>query len=571
MKNLELSQIFSQMAEFLEMKEDGFRARAYNRVARVLDSLERDAGDIYREGGIKALEEIPSVGQGIAEKIEEYLRTGKIKEYQKLKRESPVDVEALTKVEGIGPKKIKILYKELGIKNLSSLEKAAKAGKIAELKGFGAKSEKNILQAIAFAKADKGRFLLGAILPTVREIISGLAKIAEVGQISVAGSVRRMKETIGDVDILATSSQPDKVMEYFVSLPGIVKIWAKGPTKSSVRFKAGFDCDLRVVKRASFGAALQYFTGNKEHNVLTRRLAIKKRLKLNEYGVYRGKNRIAGRTEKEVYQAIGLPYLEPELRTNTGEVEAALENKLPKIIGYDDIKGEIHCHTNWSDGTETIEVMAKVAKKMGYEYLVITDHAGFLKIANGLDEKRLLKQMKEIDKIDKKISGIKILKGCEVDIKADGRLAIKDEILAKLDIVLASVHSSFKMSKADMTKRLLRAIANPNVDIIAHPTGRVIQKREGYSFDFDKIFQAAKENKTALEINAHFNRLDLRDADIRQATGAGVKLIIGADAHNPQGLKMMELGIAQARRGWATKKDILNIRSLSDFIGFFQK
>jgi len=570
-KNLELSQIFSQMAEFLEMKEDGFRARAYNRVARVLDSLERDAGDIYREGGIKALEEIPSVGQGIAEKIEEYLRTGKIKEYQKLKRESPVDVEALTKVEGIGPKKIKILYKELGIKNLSSLEKAAKAGKIAELKGFGAKSEKNILQAIAFAKADKGRFLLGAILPTVREIISGLAKIAEVGQISVAGSVRRMKETIGDVDILATSSQPDKVMEYFVSLPGIVKIWAKGPTKSSVRFKAGFDCDLRVVKRASFGAALQYFTGNKEHNVLTRRLAIKKRLKLNEYGVYRGKNRIAGRTEKEVYQAIGLPYLEPELRTNTGEVEAALENKLPKIIGYDDIKGEIHCHTNWSDGTETIEVMAKVAKKMGYEYLVITDHAGFLKIANGLDEKRLLKQMKEIDKIDKKISGIKILKGCEVDIKADGRLAIKDEILAKLDIVLASVHSSFKMSKADMTKRLLRAIANPNVDIIAHPTGRVIQKREGYSFDFDKIFQAAKENKTALEINAHFNRLDLRDADIHQAIGAGVKLIIGTDAHNPQGLKMMELGIAQARRGWATKKDILNIRSLSDFIGFFQK
>ncbi|PIZ70225.1 MAG: DNA polymerase III, partial [Candidatus Portnoybacteria bacterium CG_4_10_14_0_2_um_filter_43_36] len=287
MKNLELSQIFSQMSEFLEMKEDGFRARAYSRVARVLDSLERDIGDIYREGGAKALKEIPSVGRGIAEKMEEYLKTGKIKEYQKLKKESPVDVEALTKVEGIGPKKIKTLYQKLGVRNLKDLEKVARVGEIAALEGFGAKSEKNILQAIAFAKTSKGRFLLGAILPVVREVVGGLEKLPEVGQISAAGSVRRMKETVGDVDLLATSSQPDKVMEHFVSLPGIVKVWAKGPTKSSVRFKGGFDCDLRVVKRVSFGAALQYFTGNKEHNILLRRLAIKKGLKLNEYGVYK--------------------------------------------------------------------------------------------------------------------------------------------------------------------------------------------------------------------------------------------------------------------------------------------
>jgi len=571
MKNLELSQIFSQMSEFLEMKEDGFRARAYSRVARVLDSLERDIGDIYREGGAKALKEIPSVGQGIAEKMEEYLKTGKIKEYQKLKKESPVDVEALTKVEGIGPKKIKTLYQKLGVRNLKDLEKVARVGEIAALEGFGAKSEKNILQAIAFAKTSKGRFLLGAILPVVREVVGGLEKLPEVGQISAAGSVRRMKETVGDVDLLATSSQPDKVMEHFVSLPGIVKVWAKGPTKSSVRFKGGFDCDLRVVKRVSFGAALQYFTGNKEHNILLRRLAIKKGLKLNEYGVYKRKTRIAGRTEKEVYQAIGLPYIEPELRTNTGEIEAGLKNELPKIIGYDDIKGETQCHTDWSDGTETIEAMAKAAKKMDYQYIVITDHAGFLKIANGLDEKRLLRQMREIDKIGKEISGIKILKGCEVDIKMDGGLAIKDEVFAKLDVVVAGVHSGFKMSKTDMTKRLLRAIENPNVDIIAHPTGRIIQKREGYFFDFGKIFQAAKRNKTALEINAYFNRLDLRDIDIRQVIAAGAKLTIGTDAHNPQGLKMMELGIAQARRGWATPKDILNAGTVKDFLNFFEK
>ena len=571
MKNLELSQIFSQMSEFLEMKEDGFRARAYSRVARVLDSLERDIGDIYREGGAKALKEIPSVGRGIAEKMEEYLKTGKIKEYQKLKKESPVDVEALTKVEGIGPKKIKTLYQKLGVRNLKDLEKVARVGEIAALEGFGAKSEKNILQAIAFAKTSKGRFLLGAILPVVREVVGGLEKLPEVGQISAAGSVRRMKETVGDVDLLATSSQPDKVMEHFVSLPGIVKVWAKGPTKSSVRFKGGFDCDLRVVKRVSFGAALQYFTGNKEHNILLRRLAIKKGLKLNEYGVYKKKTRIAGRTEKEVYQAISLPYIEPELRTNTGEIGAGLKNELPKIIGYDNIKGETQCHTDWSDGTETIEAMAKAAKKMDYQYIVITDHAGFLKIANGLDEKRLLRQMREIDKIGKEISGIKILKGCEVDIKMDGGLAIKDEVLAKLDVVVAGVHSGFKMSKTDMTKRLLRAIENPNVDIIAHPTGRIIQKREGYFFDFGKIFQAAKRNKTALEINAYFNRLDLRDIDIRQVIAAGAKLTIGTDAHNPQGLKMMELGIAQARRGWATPKDILNAGTVKDFLNFFEK
>ncbi|MFH1671460.1 MAG: DNA polymerase/3'-5' exonuclease PolX [Candidatus Portnoybacteria bacterium] len=577
MKNQELAQIFYQMAEFLEIKEDSFRARAYNKVARVLDSTEKNIEEIYQEGGLKALDEIPGVGKNIALKVEEYIKTGKVKEYQKLKKESPVDLESLTKVEGLGPQKIKSLYKKLNIKNIKDLEKSAKKGLIRELEGFGEKSEKNILQAIEFAKADRGRFLLGAILPEVREIVKQLEKLPQTGKVSLAGSIRRMKETIGDADILATSSKPDEVMEYFVKMPGIAKVWAKGLTKSSIRLKGGFDCDLRVIKKESYGAALQYFTGSKDHNISTRRIAIRKGLKLNEYGVFKkdkssrgGQGRIAGRSEKEIYHSIGLPYIEPELRTNTGEIEAALKGKLPKIIDYNDIRGETQCHTNWSDGTNSIEQMAKAARKMGYQYIVITDHAGFLKIANGLDEKQLLKQMEEIDRVDKTISGIKILKGAEVDIKKDGTLAIKDEVLSKLDIVLGSIHSSFKMAKEDMTKRLLRAIENSCVDIIAHPTGRRIYKREGYTFDFDKIFEAAKKNRVALEINAHLDRLDLKDIDIRQAVRAGVKLTIGTDAHHSSQFSMMELGIAQARRGWAEKKDILNTRSRQEFLKYFK-
>jgi len=571
MRNLELAQIFYQIADLLDMKEVAFKPRAFEKAARVLESLEKDVGQIYQAGGLAALEEIPGVGKGIAERIEEFIKTGRVKDYQKLKKECPVDLESLTAIEGLGSRKIKVLYKKLKIKSLKDLEKAAEAGKIRKLEGFGQKSEKNILQGIAFVKASKGRFLLGLILPIVREMVDQLKDLPATGKVEVAGSVRRMKETIGDIDILATSAKTAKVMDFFVQMPEVIKVWAKGPTRSSVRLKGGFDCDLRVIKRESFGAALQYFTGNKDHNILTRRIARQKKLKLNEYGVWRGKRRIAGKDEKEVYQAIGLPYIEPELRTNTGEIEAALAGQLPKLIDYDEIKGETQCHSNWSDGLETIAQMAKAAKKMGYQYIVITDHAGFLKIAHGLDEKRLLKQMAEIDKVNQQVSGIEILKGCEVDIKDNGSLAIKDEVLAKLDIVLGAIHSSFKMNKADMTKRLLRAIENPHVGIIAHPTGRLIHKRKGYQLDWPKIFKAAKETKTALEINAHFDRLDLKDIDIRQAIQAGVKLTIGTDAHSSQHFPLMELGIAQARRGWATEKDILNARPLKDFLDYFKK
>ncbi|MBU1177306.1 MAG: DNA polymerase/3'-5' exonuclease PolX [Patescibacteria group bacterium] len=569
MKNLEIAKIFYLMAEFVEMDKASFISIAYNKAGRILESLEKDIEDIYYKGGTNELKKISGIGEGIARKIEEYIKTGKIKRYQELKKKCPVDLEKLTSIEGLGAKRIKFLYENLKVKNIKDLERVAQAGKIAELDGFGEKSEKNIIQSIEIAKADKGRFLLGKILPIVRKIIDELKKLPETEKISIAGSVRRMKETVGDVDILVASSNPKKIIDYFVKMKGISKIWAKGATKSSVRFRAGFDCDLRVVEKESFGSALQYFTGSKEHNIATRRIAIKNKLKLNEYGVYKDNKQIAGKNEKEVYRSIGLQYIEPELRNNTGEIEASFENKLPNLIGYNDIKGETHCHSDWSDASFTIEKLAKIAKEIGYEYLVITDHASPLGIVHGLDGKRILKQMQEIDRVNKKVSGIKILKGTEVDIRADGSLFIEDKVLSQLDFVLGAVHSGLKMDKENMTERLIKAMKNPHLDAIAHPFGRVIQKREGYQLDFPKILKIAKQTKTALEINAHEKRLDLRDVHIRQAINEGVKITIGTDVHNVNYFKMMELGIAQARRGWAEKKDILNTLSTNDFLKYF--
>ena len=576
MKNLEIARIFYLMAEFIQMDKASFISIAYNKAGRILESLEKDIEEIYNKGGLDELKKIPGIGEGISKKIEEYIKTGKIKRYQELKKKCPVDLEKLTSVEGLGAKRIKFLYKKLKIKNLKDLEKAAKAGKIGKLDGFGDKSEKNILQSIEIAKLDKGRFLLGKILPIARNIVNELKELPETENISIAGSARRMKETIGDIDILVISSKPSKVMDFFVQMSGIDKVWAKGMTKSSVRLRRGFDADLRIVKKQSFGAALQYFTGSKDHNIALRKIAQKKGLKLNEYGVYRNNKQIAGKNEKQVYKAIGLSYIEPELRTNSGEIEAALRqaqgkpNQLPKLIKYNDIKGECHCHSNWSDGSETIEGLARIAKKMNYQYLVITDHASPLGIIHGLDEEKLLKQMAEIDRVNKKVRGIKVLKGTEVDIKADGSLFIKDEILSKLDFVISAIHSGFKMDKEKMTGRLIKAMENPHVDVIAHPTGRIIDKRPGYQIDFDKILKKAKETKTALEINAHASRLDLKDTDIHQAKQAGVKMAIGTDVHNISYFNMMELGIAQARRGWAGKRDILNTRSLKNFLKYFK-
>jgi len=574
MTNKELAKIFFEIADYLQGKGVDFKPYAYRKAAFALESLERDVREIYREEGIKKIEEIPGVGESIALKIEEYIKTGKIKYYEKIKKELPVDLREITQIEGMGPRKARILYKKLGIRNLKDLEKAAKEHKIAPLFGFGKKTEKNILEGIAFLKRDKGRFLLGYIMPTVEQIIRSLKKLKEVKKINVAGSVRRMKETIGDVDILIVSENSKKVMDFFVSLPGVMRIWGKGATRASIRLKEGFDVDLRVVSEKSYGSALQYFTGSKEHNIMTRKIAMEKGLKLNEYGVFKGSKMLASRTEKDVYKAIGLPFIPPEIRENQGEIEAALENRLPRLIDYDDIKGDLHCHSHWNGGANSIKEMAEKAREMGYEYIGISDHTKFLRIEHGLNEKQLLEQKKEIDKLNKEFEsqGLKfrILHGCEANILNDGSVDIKDEILEKLDYVIAGIHSNFKMEKKKMTERIIKAMRNPNIDIISHPTGRLIQRRDEYQIDFEKILRTAKETKTILEINSCPERLDLKDVYIRKAKEAGVKMVINTDSHEKNQLRFIRFGIAQARRGWAEKKDIINTLPLEKILKFFQ-
>jgi len=574
MKNREIAKIFYRIAFYLEMENVAFKPQAYEKAALILETLPEDVESVYKKGGLKALEDIPGVGESIGEKIIEYIKTGKIKEYEDFRKKIPIEIEELKSVEGIGPKMIKELYEVLKIENLADLEKAAKAGKIRNLPHLGEKTEKNILQSIEFLKRTKGRFLLGEILPVVSEIIENLKSLEEVKKISPAGSVRRMKETIGDVDILATSSSPKKVIDYFVSFPGVEKIWGQGPTKASVRLKEGFDIDLRVLPEKEYGSALQYFTGSKAHNIALRKIAIDKGLKLNEYGLFKGNKSIASQTEEEVYKALGFPYFEPELREDTGELEAALKGQLPKVIGYKEIKGDFHIHSNWDGGADSIEQIAAAAQKLGYEYVGISDHTKFLKIENGLDEKQLLRQRKEIEKINKNFqssgSKFRILQGCEANVMNDGSIDIAAEVLAQLDYVIAGVHSSLKMEKDEMTARIITAMKNPNVDIISHPTGRLIGRRDEYQFDFDKILEVAKQTGTILEIDSYPSRLDLKDINIKKAVEAGVKMVINTDAHQIDQMRYMNLGISQARRGWAEKKDIINTQPLEKLLKFFE-
>jgi DNA polymerase (family 10) len=573
--NIQLVKIFNDMARFFEVEGISFKPHAYKRAATSLASLKEDIREVYLKGGTKALMEIPGVGKAISEHIEEYLKTGKIESYEKQKKNLPINLDELVKVEGLGVKKAKILYQKLGVKNIKDLEKAVKTHKVAPLFGFGEKTEKNILQGLEFLKRDKGRFSLGQILPIARSVVEKLKTLKEVEEISLAGSVRRRKETIGDVDILAVSEKPEKVMDFFVKLEGVEKIWGKGGTKASVRMREGFDIDLRVVRKESYGSALQYFTGNKDHNIATRRIAMSKGLKLSEYGVFKGKKQVAGKTEEDVYKAIGLSWIDPEIRENQGEIETALNKKLPKLIKLEDIKGDLHCHSNWNGGKNSIESMAKLAIEMGYEYIGISDHTKFLRIEQGLNEKQLLDQNKEIEQLNSKFkiqnSKFRILHGCEANILNDGSVDIKDEVLEKLDYVIAGAHSSLKMPKKEMTERLIKAMKNPNIDIVSHPTGRLIGKRDEYQLDFDKILEIAKKTGTILEINSSPQRLDLRDIYIRRAKNQGVKMIINTDSHQKEQLNLMEYGVAMARRGWAEKKDIINTLPVEQFLKHIKK
>ena len=570
MLNQELAKILYEIADYLEMEEVPFKPYAYQKAALGVESLEEDVREVYQKGGVQALKEIPGVGERIARDIEEYLKTGQIKRHQRFKKRLPLELDEIIGVEGVGPKRAKVLYQKLGIRNLKDLEKAARAGKIARLAGFGEKTEKNILEGIAFLKKSRGRFLLGEILPKVKEVQQKLESLKEVRKVNPAGSVRRRRETIGDVDFLVVSDKPAQVMDFFVSLPGVVKIWSKGSTKASVRMKEGFDMDIRVVPKRAYGSALQYFTGSKEHNIVIRRLAMDKGLKLSEYGLFRGRKMVAGETEEGIYRALGMRWMEPELRENQGEIEAALKKKLPCLIGYGDIRGDLHTHSDWDGGANSIEEMARAAQKMGYEYIGIADHTKFLRIEHGLDERKLKRRNQEIDKLNRKFKNFKILKGCEANIMNDGSIDIKNDSLAELDYVIAGIHSSFKMSKEKMTERMIRAMKNPHVDIISHPTGRILKKRDEYQIDFDKILRAAKETGTALEISAWPERLDLNDQNIRRAKIAGVKMAINTDSHHQDHLRFMEFGIAQARRGWAEKSDIINTWSLSKLLKYFQ-
>ena len=566
LKNLELSRIFEQIARMLKIKgENPFKIRAYEKIALVLENLPIDIETIYSQGG---LNNIPGVGTGIAKKIEEFLTTGKLEYYEKLKKTIPSGVIELLDISEVGPKTAKLLYEQLDVDNIEKLEKAVKEHRIKDLPGMGEKSEDNILRGIELYKRRKERVLLGTALPLAEEIIEALSQLKEVNKINFAGSLRRKKETIGDIDILVTSQKPEKVMKTFTSLPQVREVLAEGPTKSSVITKKDIHVDVRVVEPISFGAALQYFTGSKAHNIKLRELAVKRGLKINEYGVFDQKTerRITGKEEEEVYRILDLPFISPELREDRGEIEAAQESRLPRLVEYPQIKGDLHLHSKWSDGAHTIRQMAEAAKKKGYKYIAITDHSQSLKFAGGLTEERLREQVEEIQKLNQELDDFTVLTGIEVDIKSDGSLDFSDEILSKLDVVIAAIHSGFKQENKVITERIIKAMQNKYVNIIAHPTGRLIGYRESYQVDINEMIKVASETGTILEINAYPERLDLNDIYCRMAKDRGVQLAIETDAHSIDGLEFMNLGVDVARRGWLEEKDIVNTLPLNKLL-----
>ena len=566
MRNKEIARIFNEIADMYEMQDIDFKPRAYRKAAQNIESLGKDIEEIYEDNELK---NIPGIGESTAEEIKEYLDTGKVQRLEKLKTDMPVDLRSLSAVETIGPKKIKVLYQQLGVSNLDDLEQAAKEGKIQKLDGFGKKTEENILANISFAREKGQRFLLGYVLPEARGIIKELTD--QVDQIELAGSLRRMKETVGDVDILVVSSESKKVMDYFTEMDRVEQVIAHGKTKSTIRLYGGIQVDLRIVNKQSFGSALQYFTVGKDHNVKLRKIAQKNGLKLNEYGLFEDDKRKAGESEEKVYQKLDLEWVPPELREDNGEIEAAKQNSLPNLIEYDDVNGDLQMHSTWSDGGNTMKEMIEESRNLGHSFIAFTDHVGTLEVAGGMDKKEWEKQGEKIAELQKKFDDIHIFHGLEANIKKNGDLDIDSSFLKEADIVLASVHSSFRLAKKEMTKRIIKAIENKYVHILSHPTGRKIQKKEAIDLDLDAVFEAARKNDVAIEINAYPERLDLNDVNVHRAINKDVKLSIGTDAHRKDHLRYYSLGTAVARRGWAQKKDIINAFSLSKLKNFLNK
>jgi len=564
MKNKELADLFEKMADILEFKgENPFKISAYRKASRILGDLTQDIEEITESGRLK---DVPGIGEGMAQKIVEYLRTGKISKYEEIKKGISDELIAMMEIPGMGPKTLSMIHKERGIDSLSKLEKAIEDGSLIGLPGIGEKKVDNIKRGIQLLKQSKGRMNLGIAFPVARRIVEALREKTGFEKIQWAGSLRRMKENIGDIDILATGPNQEKIIHVFTHLPEVREILASGETKASVIVEGGVQIDLRVVDEDSYGAALQYFTGSKAHNIHLRGIAKAKGIKINEYGVFKGEKKIGGRDEEDVYKALGMVWIEPELREDRGEVEAAQANSLPKLVKESEIKGDLHVHSKWSDGSSSIEEIAKMAQKRGYQYVAICDHSKSLKITHGLDETRLLRQIEEIDRLNEKLKGLQILKGTEVDILSDGRLDLSDNVLKRLDFVVAAIHSGFKQDKAKMTKRIVKALENPYVHFLAHPSGRLLGSRDPYEVDMDEIMEAAKRYGKALEINAYFERLDLDDLHCRKAKEMGIKVAIGTDAHHLDQLWMMSLGVAVARRGWLEPKDILNTLSLKEIL-----
>jgi DNA polymerase (family X) len=572
MKNAEIVKIFREIAYLIQIAENDpntiYKVRAYEKAADVIEKLTIGLEEIYLKNGIQGLRKIPSIGNAISLKIEEFIKSHKIDYHQELTTKIPLKMSEFYNMRGIGPKTIKILYEKLKITSISDLEKAASEGRIAKLKGFSKMKEENILRTIQLSKKNKTRYLLGDVYPLIKKIESRLTTEDSVIRCAVVGSFRRMKETIGDIDILVSTKEPEKVVNFFVNMPEVEEIKGKGKAKAFVELSNGIGVDLLVVPEESFGSASQYFTGNKDHNISLRNLAISIGLHLNEWGLFtKKKKQIAGDDEQEIYEKLHLEYIPPELRENCGEIEYYSNNQKERLdlIDYGDLKGDLHTHSEKTDGTMSIKDMALQArKKFGLDYIAITDHTKSLRLVNGLNENQLLDQINNIQELNDVInedstgSRFRILSSAEVDILKDGTLDIVNNVLDKLDIVGASIHSNFSLSKDIQTERLIKAAKNPNIDILFHPTGRIINKREGYSIDVEKIINTACETRTVLEINSSYNRLDLRDEHIRLAVQNGVKLAINSDAHHPVHFAYLLFGIGQARRGWAKKMDIIN-------------
>ncbi|BDV43588.1 DNA polymerase/3'-5' exonuclease PolX [Geotalea uraniireducens] len=562
MKNFELARIFTEMGDILEIKGDNpFKIRAYRRAALNLEGLAQSVETLSDA----ELREIPGIGEELAAKIEEYCATGSVHAHEKLQEALPPGLLDILAIPGLGPKTVKLLYDQAGVTDLDGLERAANDGKLLGIPGIRAKTVENILKGIATVRRGRERRPLGLVLPLARELMAALQKQAPIERLELAGSIRRRRETVKDIDLVATTAEPERLMEAFVRLPLVTDVVMHGPTRSSVTIRDGINVDLRVVAGESFGAALAYLTGSKGHNIRLRDLAVRRGLKINEYGIFRepGGERLGGAAEEDVYRLLELPFVPPELREDGGEVEAALAGQLPQLVTTADIRGELHAHSRWSDGAHSLDELVAAARARGLSYLALTDHSRGLGVANGLTPERLREQRQEVAALNGRLTGFTILHGTEMDIRGDGSLDFPDEVLAELDLVIASIHSGFRQSREQLTGRVCAAMRNPYVDIIAHPTGRLLDERDPYEIDLAEVVRVARETGTALEINAYPLRLDLADVWARRAKDAGVMLAINTDVHVLSQFETLDYGVAVARRGWLEKGDILNCLDLA--------